>query len=49
MRLVTIGKTAKRKKKEAFIAIGLTVKPFFYVSLAPTVPFPGHLPTPFTV
>jgi len=51
MRLVTIGKTAKRKekRKEAVIAIGLTVKPFFYASLAPTIPFPGHLPISFTV
>lgn len=49
MRLVTIGKTAKKKKKKAVIAIGLTVKPVFYASLAPAIPFPGHLPTSFTV
>lgn len=48
MRLVTIGKTAKKKKK-AVTAIGLTVKPVFYASLAPAIPFPGHLPTSFTV
>lgn len=55
MRLVTIGKTAKRKKKgkrkkkAAVMAIGVTVKPVFYASLAPAIPFPGHLPTSFTV
>jgi len=50
MRLVTIGKTAKgKKKKEEVTAIGLTVKPVFYASLAPVIPFPGHLPTSFTV